>query len=103
MKALPLILALLLFAVPSFADTSFEVPHGPSGVTIDDNGIVAGVIFDAPNLVGITKNFNLGVEGSKTLLENPFDPETRSYVDANDNYSVMAKVTYTGCFFRCDL
>ena len=93
----------LLATPPVFADTSFETAHNGGEVTLDDNGIVAGVIIDAPKLIGLTKNLDLGVEASKTLLTNPFDGDVRSWVDSNDNYSVMAKVTYTGCFFRCDL
>lgn len=105
MKAiiLAVLLILALTAAPAFADTSFTVPHAGGDITLDDNGIVAGVIFDAPKLIGLTKNLDLGVEASKTLLTNPFDGEKRSWVDSNDNYSVFAKVTYTGCFLRCDL
>ncbi len=97
------ILIAALIAVPAFADTEVDIPHGPSSISIDDNGIIAGAIFDAPNLVGITKSFKLGVEGRKNLLNNPFDGDKRVWVDSNDGYAVFAKITFTGCLFRCDL
>lgn len=100
-----LIATVLIFAggSPVFADTEFNVPHAGGDITLDDNGVVVGVILDAPKLIGLTKNIDLGVEATKTLLNNPFDGETRTWVDSNDNYSVMAKVTVNTCFFRCDL
>ena len=105
MRKIFLLIAILFLmgTQPSWAATSFETAHNGGEVTLDDNGIVAGVIFDAPKLIGLTKNLDLGVEATKTLMVNPFDGETRSWVDSNDNYTVMAKVTYTGCFFRCGL
>ncbi len=103
-KALVLTLAIMFLAAPLvFADTEFSVPHAGGDITLDDNGVVAGVILDAPKLIGLTKNIDLGLEATKTLLNNPFDGDTRAWVDANDNYSIMAKVTVNTCFFRCDL
>ena len=96
---LALLLIAVLIAAPAYADTEFSVPHAGGDITLDDNGIVAGVILDAPKLIGLTKNIDLGAEITKTLLNNPFDGKTRAWVDSNDGYTVMAKVTVNTCFF----
>lgn len=102
-KTILLVALMALVTIPAFADKEFSVPHAGGDITLDDNGIVAGAILDAPNLVGITENTNFGFEVSKDLLNNPFDGDTRKWVDANDGYSVMAKITTDLCLFRCGL
>ena len=53
---------------------------------IEDNDVLQSIQVDVPNVVKINKDLALGVEMEKDLVQT----------NANEGYSVVFKVTYSG-------
>jgi len=66
-----------------------------------DSHDVLGAKIDAPNLVKIAEDWNLGVEGGKDILKDVLYSGTREFVEADRGYFAYVKVTYTGCLLGC--
>lgn len=87
MKKLIIIAVMLIMsmvAVPVFAHNE-DVSSKP----YDD--LVLGAKFDAPNIIRITDNLTVGIEGSKDLI----------YTNAKEGWTAFGKLTYTGCLLFC--
>ena len=80
-RALILAVVALLIAAPAFADAS-------------PRSIVGGKL-DAPNLVRLTKNITIGVEGGKEMATNVFQ-ESWAWREDDKGYFGYVKLTYTG-------
>ena len=83
MKKLVLVLLVMMLATPVYAVRS-----------------TTGIKVDAPNLVGITKNLSLGVEGGKDVMTDVFTEEL-DYVEDDKGYWGYVKITYKGCILNC--
>jgi len=82
------VFVLSMGVIPVFADTPTSV-EDISFKPYDD--LVLGAKFDAPNLIQITDNLTIGIEGSKDLL----------YTNAKEGWTAYGKLTYHGCLFLC--
>ena len=51
--------------------------------------------IDAPNLVRFTENLTLGIEATKGVATNLFYSDFKGIED-DHNYSIFAKITWTG-------
>jgi hypothetical protein len=72
-----------------------------TNIVAADTNSVAGVKLDAPNLVQLSENTTLGLEGGKDIMKDVFHDDTRDYFEADKGYFAYLKVTYTGCLLNC--
>jgi hypothetical protein len=94
-----LVACLVVIGFQSYVDAANRHHSTPSVVTVDHD--VVGVKVDAPNLVTLTTNTTLGLEGGKDVLKDVLYSDTRDYFEADKGYFVYLKVTYSGCLLNC--
>jgi len=70
---------------PHTVDTDTDTHRNDKSST----DLKTGVKLDAPNIIRLTKNTTLGVEGGKDLLGT----------NRNEGWFVFGKITWTGTFF----
>jgi len=80
---------------------AYESVTNITNVVAADNHSVAGVKVDAPNLIQLTKNTTLGIEGGKDIMKDVFRNDTRDYFESDKGYFAYLKVTYWGCLLNC--
>jgi len=87
---------LLVIAVSAMLVMSMGVmpvlAHNQNTSSKPYDDLVLGAKFDAPNIIKITDNLTIGIEGSKDLL----------YTNAKEGWTAYGKLTYTGCLLFCD-
>ncbi len=66
-----------------------------------DNHSVVGIKLDAPNLIQLSENTTLGIEGGKDIMKDVFRNDTRDYFESDKGYFAYIKVTYSGCLLNC--
>ena len=54
---------------------------------------VAGIKLDAPDLIKISDDVTIGIEGGKDVMTDIFYPDTFDYVEADKGYFGYVKVT----------
>lgn len=103
MKKLLLVLAVVVVA--GFLGCQKAEAHSSvtnvTNVVASDPHSVAGVKIDAPNLVQLTENTTLGLEGGKDILKDVFQNDTRDYYESDKAYFAYLKLTWDGCLLNC--
>lgn len=80
-KFVLIVVLLALMAVPAMAEVRS----------------VAGAKIDMPYLIRFTKNWTLGVEGGKDIIEDVF--RDRTYIEDDKGVFGYIKITFTGTLF----
>ena len=60
---------------------------------------MTGATIDAPNLIRLTTNLTLGLEGGKDLYTNPFRSNS-AWLEDDKGFFGYFKITYTGTLFN---
>jgi len=80
-KLIIIAILLLIFIIPAGAD--------------DTARAVVGAKIDAPDLIVITDNLSIGLEGGKNLANNVFQEDSH-WVEDDKGYFGYVKITYWG-------
>lgn len=83
--------------VHEYTDTDTTIPDTDTHAKQTHNTI--GVKVDAPNLVKLTKNTTIGIEGGKDIAHDLFYPDDYGYFEADRGYFGYVKLTYKGNLF----